>query len=381
MNGGKKKIILVVGEDWHFVTHRLDFGRYLAQLGWEVLVATRVNGTEHRARIEAAGLRVIPMPVERGRLLAWRDLRYGWRLWRLYRRERPTIVHHVAMKPVLYGSLAALGGRGVSVVNTLAGLGHLFTSERRRMRLVRRAVLGVFRRLFARKRTRVILQNEEDLGLFRDFLGRDAGNLRLVRGAGVDPARHRVVAHGPRAEPVAVMAARLLRDKGVVELIEAARRLREARVPLRIRIVGGIDPDNPTSLTSGEVDALRLDGAVEFTGAQADVEAIYAQADIAVLPSYREGLPRALIEAAASGLPIVTTDTSGCREVVAHGENGLLVPVRDAPALAEALRTLTADPALRARMGAAGRARVEREFSQARIFAEIGAIYAELASG
>ncbi|MBL9199791.1 MAG: glycosyltransferase family 4 protein [Opitutaceae bacterium] len=361
------------------MTHRLEFGRHLVRQGWEVLVATRVNGDEHRARIEAAGLRVVPMPVERGRLLAWRDARYLWRLFRLYRRERPTIVHHVAMKPVLYGSLAALGCRRASVVNTLAGLGHLFTSERKRVRLVRRAVLAVFRRCFARERTRVILQNAEDFALFREFLGARAGNLRLVRGAGVDPARHRVVAHGPRAEAVAVMASRLLRDKGVMDLIEAARRLRAGRVPLRVRIVGGTDPDNPTSLTTEELEALRSEGAVEFTGARPDVAEIYAAADVAVLPSYREGLPRALIEAAASGLPIVTTDTSGCREVVAHGENGLLVPVRDPGALAEALRTLALDPALRARLGAAGRKRVEQEFSQAIVFAEIAAIYAELA--
>jgi glycosyltransferase involved in cell wall biosynthesis len=374
-----RKAILVISEDTYLLSHRLELARALRRAGWDILVATQVSAPEHAATITAAGLRLAPLPLERGRLFAPGDALYLWRLWRLYRRERPAVVHHVAMKPILYGSIAALGARRAGVVNALAGLGYLFTHTGGRVRLVRRIVLAVFRRLFARARTRVILQNAEDRALFRDQVGVPEENLRLVRGAGIDPAGGRIVAHGPRARPVVVMVARLLRDKGVREFAEAARLLRAAGHAVRCVIAGGGDERNPNSLTPEEIAALRAEGAVECPGHQADVAALYAGADIAVLPSYREGLPKSLLEAMASGLPIVATDTSGCREVVADGVNGLLVPVRDARALADAILRLARDPALRARMGAAGRARVEREFGHEVIFRETEAIYREVA--
>ncbi|MBL9188092.1 MAG: glycosyltransferase family 4 protein [Opitutaceae bacterium] len=376
-----RKAILVVSEDWYFLSHRLGLAQFLQREGWAVTVVTQVNTPEDAARIAAAGLRLVPAPLERGRLLAPGDLAYLWRLFRLYRRERPAIVHHVAMKPILYGSIAALGMRGAGVINAFAGLGYLFTHRGDRVRVVRRILMAVFRRLFARARTRVVLQNAQDHALFRDRIGVPVRNLRLVRGAGVDLAAYRLVAHGERARPVVVMVARLLRDKGVREFADAARRLREAGCAVRCLVAGEIDGENPNSLTAEELAALRAEGSVEWLGHREDVAAIYAGADIAVLPSYREGLPKSLLEAMACGLPIVATDTSGCREIVAPEINGLLVPVRDAAALAGAIERLARDPGLRARMGAAGRARVEREFGQEVVFRGIEAIYREVAGG
>jgi glycosyltransferase involved in cell wall biosynthesis len=381
MTAPNRKAVLVISEDWYFLSHRLELAQFLQRAGWSITVVTRVNKAEDAARITAAGLRLVPLPLERGRMFALGDLAYLWRLFRLYRRERPALVHHVAMKPILYGSMAALGVPRAGVVNALAGLGYLFTQTGGRVRLARKLVLAVFRRLFARTRTRVIVQNAEDHALFRDRIGVPEENLRIVRGAGVDPARHRPVAHGARARPVAAMAARVLRDKGVPEFAEAARRLRADGHDVRCVIAGGLDAENPNSLTNEEIHALHAEGAVEWLGHQGDVAAIYGAADIAVLPSHREGLPKSLLEAMACGLPIVATDTSGCREVVADGVNGLLVPVRDARALADAILRLARDPALRARMGAAGRARVEREFAQEIVFRETEAIYEEVAGG
>lgn len=373
----RRKVIMVVSEDWYFLSHRIELARYLVKEGWEVLIATQVNRPEYAARITEAGLRLMDMPLERGRLLASGDLLYWWRLFRLYRAERPDVVHHVAMKPVLYGSLAALGSRKTGVVNALAGLGYLFTSVRGAVKVVRRVVLKLFRWLFARRRTRVILQNAEDMMLFREELGLTT-NLRLVRGAGVDVARYQPVVHAPRDPVVAVMVARLLRDKGVEELVAAARILRSEGVPLRVQLAGDIDPKNPNSLTQAEVEALRAEGVVELLGHRSDIDVVYGAADIAVLPSYREGLPKSLLEAAASGLPIIATDTSGCREVVAEGRNGLLVPPREVLPLAEALRRLASDPALRANLGAAGRRRAENEFRQELIFAATLEVYQEV---
>ena len=374
----QRKIILVISEDWYFLSHRFELARHLLAAGWDVVIATQINEPADAATIECAGLRLIHLSLERGRLFALGDVGYLWRLIRLYRTERPDVVHHVAMKPVLYGSLAALCTPRLGVVNALAGLGFLFTSSSGVVRGVRAMALMVFRRLFSRAHTLVILQNSEDLSLFRDQVGVPAANLRLIRGAGVDVSRYQPVVHGPREIPVVVMVARMLRSKGVGELIEAARQLQREDVRAQIQLVGGIDDKNPNSLSLPELNALKLENAVKWLGHQTNISEIYAKADIAVLPSYREGMPKSLLEAAACGLPIITTDTSGCREVVADGENGYLVPVRNARRLAEALEKLIADPVLRARMGADSRARAEREFRLEVIIKKTLAVYDEV---
>jgi glycosyltransferase involved in cell wall biosynthesis len=381
MTAPRRKAIIVVSEDWYFLSHRFELALFLQRAGWDVRVITQVNRPEDAAKISGAGLRLTPLRLERGKLFAVSDVRYLWRLIRLYREERPALIHHVAMKPILYGSLAALTVPRAGVVNALAGLGYLFTHSRGRVRVVRKMVLVLFRRLFARKQTRVILQNAEDMAFFREELRVPAANLRLVRGSGVATERFQPVVHGPRERPVAVMVARLLRDKGVHELVDAARILRRQGIAVRVQLVGGVDEGNPNSLTQAEAEALHAEGVVEWLGHRTDVPAIFAQADIAVLPSYREGLPKSMLEAAASGLPLVATDTSGCRELVADGDNGLLVPVGDARRLAEALRQLVLDWNLRAKLGARSRERAEKEFPQDAVFARTAAIYEEVAGG
>jgi len=378
MSKPARKLLFVVSEDWYFLSHRLELAVAARAAGWDVIVATQVNREEDAARITSAGLRLYPLALDRGRLIAPGDVGYFCRLVALYQREQPDVIHHVAMKPILFGSLAALLVPRAGVVNALAGLGYLFTSGRGRVRAVRAVVLKAFGLLFRRARSRLILQNLEDLRLFRDRIGIPEGRLRLIRGMGVDLSRYHPVKHAKRDRPVIVMVSRMLRDKGVLELVEAARCLHRDGVGARIRLVGGVDEKNPNSLSLADMEAISREGLVEWHGASRDVAAIYGQADIAVLPSYREGLPKSLLEAAAAGLPIVATDTSGCREVVTEGENGRLVPVRDARRLADALRELILDPALRARMGFRSRQRAEGEFQQAMVIAQTLAVYREV---
>jgi glycosyltransferase involved in cell wall biosynthesis/peptidoglycan/xylan/chitin deacetylase (PgdA/CDA1 family) len=372
------KVILVVTEDWYFLSHRLAFARFLREGGWDVLVATRINTAADAARIRQAGLRLVLVPVERGRLVSPGDLRYLWRLVRLYFAERPDVVHHVAMKPVLYGSVAAAVVRTPGVVNAIAGMGYLFTGGGAAVRLVRTGVLGLFRLLFSRKRARVVLQNAEDAALFSEKVGLGPQQVRLIRGAGVRVEEFVPATHGLRREPVVLLVARMLRDKGVREFVAAARTLRAKGVPGRFVLVGSRDPQNPNSLSSEELAAIVAAGEVEWLGQRSDIAELYARADIAVLPSYREGLPKSLLEAAAAGLPIVATDTSGCREVVDPGRNGLLVPVGDSAALAEALERLLRDADLRARWGAASRQRAEREFHEQVVFKGFLQVYEEV---
>lgn len=373
-----RKVVFLVSEDWYFISHRLEFARYLKHCGWDVCLATQVNTDAFASVIRESGVRLIDIPLERGRLAAVSDVLYVMRVVAVYWNERPDVVHHVAMKPVLYGSLATLFSPVRGVVSALAGMGYLFVAPHPAARAVRTAVAFVFTMLFRRQRSRVILQNREDFAMFRDVLRVPADNLRLVRGAGVSLSAYRPVVHGPRHRPVIVMVSRMLRDKGVIELVEAARFLRADGHAARIVLVGGVDPKNPSSLTTAEMEAIQAEGVVEWLGARSDIPAIYATADIAVLPSYREGLPKSLLEAAAAGLPIVTTDTSGCREVVAEGRNGFLVPVGDARALADALARVIASAALRAQMGAVSRTRAEKEFSDQSIWRQTRAIYEEV---
>lgn len=366
------RVLYFVTEDWYFCSHRLPLAVAARDAGFNVTVVTRVR--EHGEAIRAAGLDLVPLEIARSGMNPLRELATLWRLIVLYRRLQPTIVHHVAMKPVLYGSLAArlAGVRGV--VNALAGMGWLFTSAGGRARLIKRGVRVAMGGLLSRGIA--LVQNPDDAALLAR-LGVPRGNIRRIAGSGVDLTRFRPAAE-PEGVPVIVLPARLLWDKGVGEFVEAARILKLRGENARFMLVGDPDPANPASISAAQVADWIRDDAVEHMGWVSDMPSVFANAHIVCLPSYREGLPKALIEAAASGRPIVTTDVPGCREVVEDGVQGLCVPPRDANALADALARLIADPALRARMGEAARKRAEMEFGLDAVILQTLALYREV---
>mgnify|MGYP000889811266 CR=1 FL=1 len=365
------KLLFLVTEDWYFVSHRLPLAVAARAAGYEVVVATRVR--EKAAAIEATGVRVIPIEMDRGGMNPLHELVTLFRLWRLYRRERPDIVHHVALKPVLLGGLAARLTGVHAVVGAVAGLGFLFSGDRRASRVARLlkwSLPGLI------GRGRAIVQNPEDAAVLSDC-GVAPARIRLIRGAGVDTAYFSPQPEPPGI-PLVVLPARMLRDKGVVEFVEAARNLREQGVAARFALVGAPDPANPASISETELRAWAAEGVVECWGFRDDMRAVYAACHVVCLPSYREGLPKALLEAAACGRAIVTTDAPGCREIVRDGKNGFLVPVRDAMALAVALRRLLVDGSLRRDMGARGREIAVAAFSVERVVSETLALYREL---
>ena len=365
------KLLFLVTEDWYFVSHRLPLAVAAREAGYEVAVATRIR--EKAEAIESAGIRVIPFEMDRRSMNPLRELPTLFRLWRLYRRERPDIVHLVALKPVLLGGLVArLAGVG-GVVAAVAGLGFLFSGEGRAP-LVARLLTWLLPYLIGEGR--VIAQNPEDAAML-DRCGIPATHIRLIRGAGVDTAWS-IPLPEHHDTPLVVLPARLLRDKGVAEFVAAARLLRQRGVQARFALVGAPDPANPACVSEAELRAWAAEGAVEYWGHREDMREVYAACQVVCLPSYREGLPKSLLEAAAAGRPIVTTDVPGCREVVRHEDNGLLVPARDVAALADALARLIADPALRARMGQRGRERAVAEFSNERVIGETLEVYREL---
>ncbi len=370
----KKKLLYLVTEDWYFVSHRLALAQAARDAGYDVSVVTKLG--KHGAVISNAGLKLIPIDFDRSGLNPLRDGATIAKLTAIYRREKPDVVHHVAMKPVLYGSVAARIARVPRVVNAIMGLGYVFTSESTKARILRPAVRAALRTALSSKHSRVIVQNRDDRAqLISSQLAKTA-SIRLIRGSGVDLSDFNVTPP-PAGRPRIVLPARLLRDKGVIEFIEAARLLKRNGISAEFILAGAPDPFNPGSLTQSEIDAYVREGLVTALGWRDDMAAVLTDATIVCLPSYREGLPKALLEAAAAARPIVTTDVPGCREIVQHDVNGLLVPARNAHALAAALHRMIADPVLCARLAAAGRARVEAEFTLSRIVAETLAVYSE----
>jgi len=373
VNGApRRKIVFLVTEDWYFLSHRLCLARACRQRGWDVVIATQV--TQGRAAIEAEGLRIAPITISRSGRNPFRELGTLRRIIAVYRRERPDLVHHVAAKPVIYGSIAArLAGRP-AVINALAGMGYVFTSRNLSARLLRRPVLALLRACLKGPRSWLILQNRDDARMFVDRGLIAPGRLALIRGSGVDPEKFRP-APEPAGKIVVALVGRMLNDKGIREAVEAARLLKGRGLDLVLQLVGDPDPGNPTSIAPATLRQWHDEGVVEWLGHRTDIAGIWAGAHIALLPSYREGLPKALIEAAACGRPMIATDVPGCREIVRRDETGLLVPARDPEALARAIETLAAAPDLRRRMGAAARADVERLYTEARIVGETLALY------
>lgn len=368
---GPLKLLFFVTEDYYFVSHRLGLALAAQAHGYDVTVVTRVR--QHGDVIRGAGLRLIPFEIARSSLNPFTEVATLLRLVSLYGRERPDLVHHVAMKPILYGSIAArLAGRP-AVVNAVAGMGWLFTSRTGWARWLSGPVRNILAR--ALRAGISLVQNPDDVQLLAE-LGVPRSRIRRVPGSGIDVGAFQS-SPPPDGSPLVILPARLLWDKGVGEFVAAARLLRQRGSTARFLLAGEPDPLNPASIHPDQVTEWVREGVVEHAGWVVDMPSLLARCHVVCLPSYREGLPKALIEAAAAGRPIVTTDVPGCREVVTHGENGLLVSPRDVPGLADALQDLIEDAALRTRMGACGRARAAREFAFDTVVRQTLALYRE----
>ena len=362
-----------------FVTHRLVLARAAKARGWQVHAAVPYQEV-WTDRIRVAGIAAHDIPLKRG----GRDPVGEWRLFRTCQRLiadiRPDIVHCITLKPILYGGIAARLARVPAVVHAMTGLGYLFLYQDWRTRLQRAAALRGYAFALGHPNARAIFQNEHDRAAFVERGLVNAERVAMIPGVGVDLAEF---AAQPEPEgPVVVgFPARIIGDKGVHEFVAAARQLKAAGVQARFALIGRTDPDNPTEVAEATIRGWEAEGVVEWWGFRFDMPAAYARCHILCLPSYMEGWPKVLVEAAAIGRPAVTTDVPGCRDVVRDGETGLLVPPRDAAATAAALRRMIEDTALRRRMGVKARARAEVEFSVDRFVADSLAVYDALLPG
>jgi glycosyltransferase involved in cell wall biosynthesis len=346
--------------------------------GFEVIVAARVNN--HREVIEREGFRLIPIRLARGSTNIASEFLTILELMNIYRRERPDIVHQVALKPVLYGTWAAKIVGVPIVVNLLAGITEKFHAQRWKSLILGKLVEFGYRLAFWRMNQITIFQNVTDMQKFLERGIVKKSNVELIRGSGVDTSRF---VDSPESDnaPVVALASRMLWAKGVGEFVEAAKQFRTEGIKCRMVLVGSADSESPDAVPEATLKSWQAEGIVEWWGHRGGMPEVYSQAHIVCLPSYHEGAPKVLLEAASCGRAIVTTDVSGCKEIVRHGENGLLVAPKDPAALAGALKTLIQNPDLRRQMGRRGRQIVLEEFSDEIVVGRTMALYRRLLSG
>jgi glycosyltransferase involved in cell wall biosynthesis len=373
----KCRILLVVNSEWYFLSHRLSFARALQREGWEVLVASPIERGQD-GLIRKAGFQFVPFGMRRDCLNPAYEARALVDLWRLYRALKPDLVHHITVKPVIYGSAAArmLGIR--AVINTIPGLGYAFSGKGPGWAAVRVILGGAYRLALHNAHVRVIFQNQRDRDFFLAKRMVRPEQCRVIKGSGVDAIKF-TPGPEPAGVPVVLYASRMIWDKGVGELVGAARILKAREVSARVVLVGAPDPRSLNSVPREALERWQGEGLIEWWGPQDNMPDVLQQAAIITLPTYYpEGLPRILLEAAAVGRPIVGTDTAGCTDIVRNGENGILVPPRDQVALADALGLLIEDADRRRKMGAAGRRIVLEEFTEDQIIEQTLEVYREL---
>lgn len=358
-----RRILLVGNDPEYFLMHRLALATALVEQGIDLQVAIPFDSSDERFR--ALPFAVHRLPLLRGSLNPWSEMRTLGALFALSRRLRPILVHHVTIKPMLYGSIVARVLGTPCVVNSITGLGYVFASSEPAARCLRLVIRPLLRFGCMRPNVTMLFENQDDLLMYCRKRMAQVSSSRVAPSSGIDVAHYTPRQHDEGAVTVMVLG-RMLWDKGIREFVDAARMVAAQRPATRFVLVGGTDP-NPESIPLATLQRWQQEGAVEYWGWRSDIPAVLSQADILCLPSYREGLPRSLLEAGAAGLPLIATDVPGCRDVLQPGVSGLLVPPRDSAALASAILRLVDDAGMRKHMGQAARIDVAKRFSTASV--------------
>ncbi|BAN26931.1 glycosyltransferase family 4 protein [Caballeronia insecticola] len=376
-----RKVVLFANTDWYLYHFRLSLMKRLRDDGYEIVLLSPPG--EYAQKLLDLGFRWHAVPMQRRSLNPWRELMLIQWLAQFFARERPGIVHGFTIKGAVYGSLAAKLASVPVCINAIDGMGYVFTSNTAKARMLRPMVRQVMKLAFHGPSCALILQNPDDAMLFRQAKIVEDRAMRIVRGAGVDFKRFtpREETAGEPQQPLRILvAARLIREKGIEDYAEAARILKAENRSIRFLLAGAPDEGNPAAVSVKAVRRWVDEGLIEYLGHVSDMPALLSEVDVVALPSYyREGLPTTLVEGAACALPLITTDGPGCREVVSrNGEDGLIVPPRDARALADAIRLLDDDRALARKLGRAAHEKGLREFDETVVLDKLLATYREL---
>ncbi|MBY6242469.1 glycosyltransferase family 4 protein [Methylosinus sp. Sm6] len=374
------KLLLFANTDWYLYNFEKSLAAALRDGGHRVILVSPPG--PYGAKLRSLGFDWVAAPMDRGSLNPFRELTLLAWLWNFMQREQPDIVHSFTIKCAVYG---ALTGRlvGARCVSAVAGMGYVFTNNELKARVLRPPLRALMRAALGGEQARLVLQNPDDVHFFEQSNIAPRERIRLICGAGVDCSRFVAPSEAPtRAEGAirVVLAARMLWDKGVAEFVEAARMLKDENRSVHFLLAGAPDEGNPAAVPERKLREWQAEGLVQWLGHVGDMPALLASVDIVVLPSYREGLPTILIEAAACARALVTTDAPGCREVVTHEIDGLLVPVGDTKALASAIARLQDQPEFAQRLGKAARKKALSKFDEQIVIAQTFAVYEELAA-
>ena len=370
-----KKILFIVSEDWYFVSHRLHLATTAINDGHEVLLLSRMS--EHQGLINSLGIETIDWTLKRSSRNLLLEFKTIYCIYDVIRNFKPDLVHAVAMKPVFYTALSSIFADVNGRIFAFGGLGFIFRSHRIVARMLRLFFVPIFRLLLRGKNIRLIIQNKDDRKLMENYGIIGTKKIRLIRGAGVDTMKFFPQYTPHRDTLLVILPARMLWDKGVEDFVICAQRCKKKKVNARFVLIGDRDPHNPECIPDSQLKKWIRQGAIEWWGRQDDILSAYHKADIVCFPSYHEGLPKTLLEAASCGLPIVSYDVPGCREVVQDTINGFLIPLKDRDALLLAVLKLLEDSKLRYEMGQRGRKLILKDFTQEKIAAETISVWNE----
>jgi len=369
-----KKILFVVNSSASFASHRLPIAQQLIEKGYEVHLA---SPGEPLPIFDEIGLSFHKLALSRKGKNPINELRVIWQLFKLFTGLQPDVVHTVTIKPYLYGGFAAKLAKVPALVSAVAGLGVVFIASGIKAKVLRAFLYPLYKFAFSHKNQSIIFQNTDDADFISDWVTINASKICLIRGSGIDLNTYQYSPE-PTGKPVVAFVGRLLVDKGIREFIDASKIIYDNEIEADFWVAGDLDEGNPSSITKVEIASWKELPNVRVIGFQTDIGDLYTKSNIACLPSYREGLPKSLIEAAACGRAVVTSDVPGCRDAIESNKTGLLVPINDPFALADAIEYLIKNPDVRKRMGAAGRSLAEKEFAIEKIVSEHMKIYVKL---
>ena len=360
LNRKKTKLLIIVSEDWAFLSHRLSLAISAIENNYDVTVVTKLN--KHEDEIRNKGINVKNVNFIRSSRFPLTDLINLIRLFNIFKEEKPDIVHNVGLKIIVISSLAGLAFKKTNIVNAFTGLGYVFSSEQLQARIIRACIKPFFQFLALNSRIWTTFQNPDDLDLFKKLKLINPDRNALIRGSGVDIEEFSQ-SKDQNVIPVVMLASRMLWDKGVGEFVEVAKRINKENIQAKFILVGDVDEANPMSIPRESLKAWSDEGCLSWVGHSNNMPEILKSASIVCLPSYREGLPKVLLEAASIGRPLIATDVPGCREIVKNGHNGILVKLKDIDTLYTAVKELILNNEMRQSMGQNSRKLVEYELS------------------
>jgi glycosyltransferase involved in cell wall biosynthesis len=370
-----KKILFIVSEDWYFVSHRLNLAKFAIERGYEVSLLSNM-GT-HENFINSIGVKTIHWPIQRKSRNPLKELYVIYSLFKLVKQYKPNLIHAVAIKPIFYTVLSSMLTNLNGVVLAFGGLGFIFRSKKVVAKFLRFFIVFMFKRIVDNSNVRLIIQNKDDRSILKNLNIINYKRIRLIRGVGIDLNEY-IPAHKRNDIPLVILPARMLWDKGVGDFVNCARLCAKNNINARFALIGEPDIHNPESIPESKIQEWVDLGFVEYWGRQENMLKVYNKADIVCFPSYHEGLPKALLEAASCQLPIVCYNVPGCREIVINNKNGFVVPFKDENAMFSSIDKLLKDSILRTKMGFDGRQIVSEHFEEGRVISETIKVWDEI---